>query len=372
MRFPHDVPVLTDGLVTLRAHREDDIPSVVEQCQDPHMARWTSVPQPYSPDDAKTWIRHVVPEGWETETCFEFALEHAGVFAGSAALRPRGDGRAEIGYGVHPSFRRRGVMARALRLLVEWGFTARDLETITWSAFTGNWPSRRLAWRLGFSLHGPVEKWVAQRGELQDAWVGVLRREDPREPRHPWYDAPTVVGPSVVLRAIHHGDAVRVAEAFSDETSQAWLRVPATYSEEEAHGYVEERRGLMADGKAVYWTVADPQTDDVLGAVMLFNIEPGKDAELGYWMHPDARGRGTTVEAARLAVRHAFVPEEDGGLGLARLTAYAGVGNAPSVGVIDRLGFTRYGVERLGGSNGRGESFDLACHDLLASEFRAP
>ena len=129
---------------------------------------------------------------------------------------------------------------------------------------------------------------------------------------------------------------------------------------------------MMADGKIVYWTVADGDTDDALGGVMLFNIEPGRDAELGYWTHPAARGRGVTTEAARLAVRHAFVPEEDGGLGLSRVTAYAGTGNAASLGVIERLGFRRYGVERLGGSNGRGETFDLACHDLLAGEFRAP
>lgn len=127
----------------------------------------------------------------------------------------------------------------------------------------------------------------------------------------------------------------------------------------------------MAEGKIVYWTVADPQTDDALGGVMLFDIAPGKDAELGYWTHPAARGRGTTTEAARLAVRHAFIPEVDGGLGLGRVTAYAGVDNLASLGVIDRLGFTRYGVERLGGGNGRGGVFDLACHDLLVDEFAA-
>jgi RimJ/RimL family protein N-acetyltransferase len=71
-------------------------------------------------------------------------------------------------------------------------------------------------------------------------------------------------------------------------------------------------------------------------------------------------------------VRHGFVPVEDGGLGLGRITAYAGVDNAASLHVIENLGFRRYGVERRGGSNNQGDMFDLACHDLLAEEFAAP
>jgi hypothetical protein len=33
--FPADVPVLTDGVVTLRAHRIEDAIAVFEQCTDP-------------------------------------------------------------------------------------------------------------------------------------------------------------------------------------------------------------------------------------------------------------------------------------------------------------------------------------------------
>jgi len=371
MRFPRDVPVLTDGTLTLRAHTEDDLPAVLEYCTDERSVRWASVPSPYSLEDAKQFVRHIVPAGWETESEFTFVIDEGGRLVGTCAVRVLSDRRGDVGYIVHPAARGRGVMERALRLLLDWAFSTDRFDTISWWAQAGNWASRRVAWSLGFSCAGPLEQWLPQRGELKDAWIGVLRREDPREPRHPWYDAPMILGRSVVLRAIDHGDAVRVAEAFSDETSRAWLRLPASYSEEQGHGYVEERRGLMADGKVVYWTVADPENDEALGAVMLFNIEPGKDAELGYWTHPAARARGLTIEAARLAVRHAFVPEEDGGLGLGRVTAYAGVDNTASLRVIDRLGFRRYGVERLGGRNGRDEVFDLACHDLLVDEFSA-
>ena len=61
------VPTLTDGVVTLRGHREDDVPAVLEQCTDPTMQAWTSVPAPYVLDDAKTFVRHHVPGGWQAD-----------------------------------------------------------------------------------------------------------------------------------------------------------------------------------------------------------------------------------------------------------------------------------------------------------------
>ena len=42
MRFPHDVPTLTDGVVTLRAHGEDDVRGVLEQSTDPVSQAWTT------------------------------------------------------------------------------------------------------------------------------------------------------------------------------------------------------------------------------------------------------------------------------------------------------------------------------------------
>ena len=48
-----------------------------------------------------------------------------------------------------------------------------------WWAHAGNWASRKLAWRLGFSFDGTVRQWLPQRGELRDGWVGTLLRGEP-------------------------------------------------------------------------------------------------------------------------------------------------------------------------------------------------
>ena len=66
---------------------------------------------------------------------------------------------------------------------------------VSWAAFVGNWPSRRVAWRAGFRVEGTIRLHLVQReGIRRDAWVGTLLRGDPREPNEPWpADAPAAV-----------------------------------------------------------------------------------------------------------------------------------------------------------------------------------
>ncbi len=118
------------------------------------------------------------------------------------------------------------------------------------------------------------------------------------------------------------------------------------------------------------WTVADAETDELLGWVALFHIHPGREAEVGYWTHPAARGRGVTIQACRMAVRHAFIDSEDGGLGLHRLTAYAAMDNLASHRILERAGFIRFGVERSSTLLPDGSYLDTAAYDQLAEDLR--
>ncbi len=135
------IPTLTDGVVRLRPPNDVDIEGSWEQCQDPVSRRWTKIPVPYTRDDARTYLRHIIPGGWETDREWAFVVEAdddngLARFAGTLSLRNEGEGRAEIAYGSHPWARGRGVMERALRLLIEWGFAERDVRTVIWLART--------------------------------------------------------------------------------------------------------------------------------------------------------------------------------------------------------------------------------------------
>lgn len=369
------VPTLTDGVVVLRAHREDDVEAVLEQSTDPLSRRWTRVPVPYTREDARRFVRHAMPGGWESDQEWGFAVEapegdRTRRFAGTVSLRNQGSGRAEIAYGAHPWARGTGTVERALRLLLEWGFAERELRTVIWWAEVGNWASRKTAWRLGFSCDGVVRGWQEHRDGLVDSWVGTVRAGDDRSPRHAWWDAPTVRGERVVLRRHRDQDAQRVIEAYSDPESVFWLGgLPVPFTEADAERFLLTRSEMLATASAMPWVIADPVTDDLLGIVAIKDLTSPSGPEIGYWAHPEARGRGVVSEAVRLAVRHAFIDVEDGGLGLAKLRLVAAVDNLASRNVALAAGFREAGTERAG-TPCRDGPHDAVIYDLLAGDLR--
>ncbi len=357
------VPTLTDGTVTLRAHREQDVDGVVEQHVDPLTRRWTAVPLDYGTDDARRFVRHAMPGGWATGHEWAFALEVAGGYGGTVSLRHLDHGRAELAYGAHPRARGTGAMTRGLGLLLDWGFAERDLHTVSWWAHRGNWASRRTAWRLGFDLEGTVRRWLPQREELVDAWVATLLRDDPRSPRTTWLDTPVLTGDGVTLRPLRDTDVPRIVEACADERTAYWLgQMPSPYAVSDAIAWLETTLENAAAGRTVTWAVAEPRTDALLGAINLFDLGAGPVGEIGYWAHAEARGRGLMTAACRRVVRHAF---DDLGLELVR--AVAAVDNAASRHVIEQTGMSLWGVERAGTRIRTGLA-DAARYDLSAAD----
>jgi RimJ/RimL family protein N-acetyltransferase len=79
----------------------------------------------------------------------------------------------------------------------------------------------------------------------------------------------------------------------------------------------------------------------VLGGFSLHHLDPMRDAvEVGYWLFPDARGRGVATRTVVAFTEHAFAN------GILRVEAHVRVGNESSARVLERAGFTREGVRR--------------------------
>jgi ribosomal-protein-serine acetyltransferase len=93
------------------------------------------------------------------------------------------------------------------------------------------------------------------------------------------------------------------------------------------------------------------------------SLDPfGVSGELGYWVGTEFEGRGLVSQACRAFIDHGF------GAGLHRMVIRAGVENARSRAVAERLGFTFEGVHR-GEGRGTGGFYDLACYGLLEDEW---
>jgi RimJ/RimL family protein N-acetyltransferase len=343
-----DPPVLSDGVVTLRAPELSDVDGMVEQCVDPESVRWTTVPVPYDRSAAESFITGEVPDGWRSrrELCFAIEATHPDGrrgFAGSLALRPMGYGLAEIAFGLHPAMRGQGVCSRAVKLLLDWGFQQPEVDVVMWFAYVGNFSSWRVAWANGFTFHGTIPKFLSQRGERRDAWQGSLRAEDTREPKHRWNDPPVLESERLRLRPHREDDDVRYGELLADDRSRRYagrrsglFQVPSTAD------VVHRAREFNAKGERFDWTIADRGTDEFIGQIQLFHVG-GMDptsAEAGYSIHPSRRGMGVVTEALRMVVEWSFRHKDDGGLGLRLLGLGIAVSNGASRYVAEKAGFT--------------------------------
>jgi [ribosomal protein S5]-alanine N-acetyltransferase len=361
--FPEIVPVLVDPArgVRLRAGAESDLPAMVEQCRDPASVRFTTVPNPYDLTDARSFLHDVIIPGWASGNRLLWVIELSAprpIFAGTIDLRPAGDGTAEVGFGLHPAARGRGAMSTALRLVRDHSFDVRGLRLLRWRAAVGNWGSRRVAAAAGFRFDGRVRQLLNHRGELLDGWVATMTSGDPREPQT-WLDPPRLAGDRVVLRPFAEPDLGRIAEACNDEATRHWLvSLPRPYTLRDADAFIEGTREMAAQRHGLGWCVADPVDDRCVGSVSLEGYANyALRGEIGYWAHPDSRGRRLIGEAVRLVSEYAT------GSGLVSFVQIrCAAGNLASRGVAEGAGYVQVGVLPRAEPLGDGSIDDLVIY----------
>jgi RimJ/RimL family protein N-acetyltransferase len=365
--------VCTDGVVTLRPFVTGDVDDMVVMGRDPDTLRYTSVPHPYERRHAEEWVAEPGKDR-RTTACWAIEAGDGGTarFAGSLDLRGH---PPEIGYVLAPWARGRGYMARAVRLATRWAFEEAGLPVVHWRTQAGNLASWRVAHACGFAFHGELPLAIAHRGELCDAWHAVLRPDDDGRPRTTWWPTRVLEDDRVRLRPATAADVPRITEACRDPRTRHWLPdLPDPYTEDHARRFLREAAREASLGQRVGWVVADPADDRLLARVSIFRLTDAMNptgAEIGYWAHPDARGRGVVSAAVELVVAHAFAPIADGGLGRHRLQIGTAWGNNASRHVAERAGFTLVGHFHRDGIVGRGELDDGAWYELLRHHRRS-
>ncbi|HMS61143.1 MAG TPA: GNAT family N-acetyltransferase [Solirubrobacteraceae bacterium] len=163
--------------MALRAWAEDDVPALVRACADPLTQRYTSVPSPYTPEDARLFIA-----GGRSDASLPLAVTDAEddtAVLGAVGLHAVDleRSRAEIGYWTAPWARGGGVATRALTLLAGWavGPAGLGLRRIELYAEPGNDASQRVAQRAGFVRGDLVRGGIALRGRRRDVVRFVLQ-----------------------------------------------------------------------------------------------------------------------------------------------------------------------------------------------------
>lgn len=368
MRWPLVVPVLSDGDVTIRAHVPTDVDGLLEMSTDPEMVRWTGIPVPHDRSMSEQFAFTVIPRGWEEGTHRGWAIEAIDDdgrprFAGNVDIRQKPI--ADIGFALHPWARGRGVMARAVRLAMDWALTEGGVEIVHWRSHVGNEASLRVAHATGFTLHGTTPGMLLERGHVLDAWTASFRFGDTPYAVRPWAEATVLESDRLRLRPFADSDVTRIVEASSDPLTRHFLDTfLPLYTAPAARAYIDDCVWKAATGTRVSWAIADRRTDELLGNVSVMDMLglAGDHGEIGYWLHPDARGRGVATEATRLAVRHALDPD---GLDRRRLVLYAAASNSPSNAVATSAGFRAYGTQRAAERLGDGSFDDLEGYEIV-------
>ena len=170
-------------------------------------------------------------------------------------------------------------------------------------------------------------------------------------------------GQQVMLREFAEGDLADVLGVVGDDAVTQWLSFDSR-SQDEARAMLD---GILARARQeprteYYLAIAVPAERTVIGFARL-GLAGAQAAKLGFAVRRSQWGRGYASDAARTLITFGFGP-----LGLHRISAAAGPGNAASIAVINRLGMTCEGrIRDHVYTNGAWR--DSLLYSLLASEW---
>ena len=182
---PIELPVegLSDGIVRLRPIAEADIDAVTAACQDPEIARYTTIPAPYERHHAREWMS-ASAAGIASGTDLGLLAVDAetGRLLGSVGLHSLDpvSGRCSSGYWIAREARGRGIAARALRLLCGFAFDELNVRRVELWIEPENAASRRVAGAVGFVCEGRLRSFMVINGARRDMLMYSLLPADLR------------------------------------------------------------------------------------------------------------------------------------------------------------------------------------------------
>lgn len=136
-------------------------------------------PWPYSRRDAVSFVEHCVRQ--EGRGQLARAIEVDGAAVGSISLTLGSDvyrRSAELGYWLAEPFWGRGLMTSAVAEMCREGFETWDIVRIYAEPYARNLASRRVLEKAGFTLEGTLRQSVCKNGEMLDACIYALIREE--------------------------------------------------------------------------------------------------------------------------------------------------------------------------------------------------
>jgi RimJ/RimL family protein N-acetyltransferase/8-oxo-dGTP pyrophosphatase MutT (NUDIX family) len=181
-----DQPTLTDGVVTLRPFRDDDVEKAVAG-HDEVIAHWFGWPaDSVTPDRMRQAIADWRTAYADDRSQVAFAIEAEGAVVGSVDVRRRDAGVGELSWALYRGNRGRGFATRAVRILVDYALSEVGQGGLGYTRVEAkvepeNTTSLRVATRSGLRREGVrrVEPGTGDRSETTSYVVLARLVSDP-------------------------------------------------------------------------------------------------------------------------------------------------------------------------------------------------
>lgn len=166
----------------LRLHEEHHAQAlfdVVEKNRD-HLGQWLPfVDMTRGPDDTLAFIRRA-RRSWAEGRSIQTGIWRGGQIIGTIGFvnLDRSNDRAEIGYWLDADYQGQGIITRAVRALLDYGFGELDLYRVEIRSDPDNEPSWKIPERLGFVLEGVTRGWARFGDRHVDCRVYSILRDE--------------------------------------------------------------------------------------------------------------------------------------------------------------------------------------------------
>ena len=367
--LPAVSPELRGDGVLLTPWEEADLPAIVELADD--VGRWwsRSLADIYTVEDARRWVASRDVPGrinWavrDPDTRAVIGRTSLGHFDDRPPM-------AEVGYGVHPAHRRRGVASAAVANVKRYAFEELGLRRLELIHDVENVGSCGVATRSGFALEG-VERgalWYPD-GRVSDQHRhGVLATDPPGRAAGgrpaTGIEHVEIAAGAWQLRPPSAGEAEDALAMLTDPLTVRFNAAPRVVDLASARAWCE-RGADWSDGSHATFSVLDATTGRLAGNISLWQVDRHRQrtASIGYRTAPWARGQGVATAGVGAVTRWAF-----GALGIERIALPHSVDNVASCRVAEKCGYLAEGVTRAAYREPDGSRDDEHLHARLSTD----
>lgn len=161
----------------LRPWKASDINSLIKYANNWNIAKnlTNQFPHPYTIQDGKAFIEYATKD----DPIHIFAIEVNQEAVGGIGIHPQSDifiKNAELGYWLGEPFWGYGIVSKAIKQIIQFGFSTFDIERIFARPYGTNVASQKILEKNNFLLEGRYNNILYKNGEYLDELIYAIRR----------------------------------------------------------------------------------------------------------------------------------------------------------------------------------------------------